>query len=220
MRLDIWSCVLLTVSSSVFAGTWTDDFDDGILADWKEAGVDIKWTESKGIVVSEVPQAESGRSLLVTGDLSWINYTVAVNLRVVNLAGGDWCGILLRYNNEQSFLWVGLSVAWTSYAAGTADEMKEQELLRVGFGQWHELRAEVVNDNCKFFVNDELVLELVDGLLPSGQVGLFSQNSMTEFDDFSVTGPEIPDGGPGFPVVAKDRLATTWSRIKQQNWGR
>lgn len=221
MRISILSCVLLILSTSVFAGTWKDDFEDGILADWKEAGADTKWSESKGVVVSELPQAESGnRRFLVTGDASWENYTVTVNLRVVNLVGGDWCGILLRYNNEDSYHWFGLSVAWTSYAAGTADETKEQENLRVGFGQWYELRAEVENDNFKFFVNDELVLEFVDSILLSGQVGLYTQNSMTEFDDFSVTGPEIPDGGPGFPVETKDRLATTWSKIKHQNFER
>lgn len=49
---------------------------------------------------------------------------------------------------------------------------------------------------------------------------VFAGTWKDDFDDFSVSGSEIPDGGPGFPVVAKDRLAATWSRIKQQNWGR
>lgn len=220
MRTAILFCILLVFSTSVFAGTWKDDFEDANLADWEQAGAAAKWIESKGVVVSELPPVESGnRSFLVTGEQSWKDYTVTVNLRIVNLVGGDWCGILLRYNDENSYYWFGLSAAWTSYAAGTANETKEQENLRVGFGQWYALRVEAKNDNFKFFINDELAFELTDSLLPSGRVGLLTQNSMTEFDDFSITGPEIPDGGPGFPVEPKDRLATTWSKIKQQCLG-
>ncbi len=55
-----------------------------------------------------------------------------------------------------------------------------------------------------------------DAALSDGRVGLFMQNSMAEFDDFKVTGPEILNGGPGYPVDPKDRLSVTWGKIKQQ----
>lgn len=221
MHMAVLSCMLLILSTSVFAGTWIDDFEDGTLADWEAAGIPGIWTESKGVVVSELPPAESGnRSFLVTGDEGWKDYTVTVKLRIANLVGGDWCGILLRYNGEDSFYRFALSAAWTSYAAGTANETKEQKNLRVGFGQWYELRAEAKNDSFKFFINDQLALEFTDSLLSSGRVGLFTQNSMTEFDDFSISGPEVADGGPGFPVEPEGKLATTWSEIKQQDFGR
>ena len=45
--------------------------------------------------------------------------------------GGDCCGILLRYNNTDSHYWFGISAAWTKYAAGTANETREQELIPV-----------------------------------------------------------------------------------------
>jgi len=204
----------LVYVSLVFAGTWKDNFEDGNLADWEEAGEATKWKESKGVMVGELPPVERGtRSFLLTGDESWRDYTVEVKLRVVNLVGGDWCGILLRYNNTDSHYWFGISTAWTKYAAGTANETREQELIRVNFAEWYELRAEVKKETLKLFVNDKLFFE-TDISLTSGRVGLFIQNSTTEFDDFSVAGPEITDGGPGFSVEPKYKLATTWGNIK------
>jgi len=206
--------LLSLITTSALAGTWKDNFEDGNLADWKKAGAATKWKESGGVLVSERPQVESGnRSFLLTGEQSWMDYTVTVKLRVVNLVGGDWCGILFRYSNEQSHDWFGISVAWTKYAAGTANAINEQKPIRVGFGQWYKLRAEVKNDNCKLFVDDKLVFE-ANSDLPSGRVGLFTQNSQTEFDDFSVTGPDITDGGPGFAVSSQSKLTTIWGRIK------
>lgn len=201
----------LVYVSLVFAGTWKDNFEDGSLADWEEEGFATNWKESEGVLVNELERGD--RSFLLTGEQNWNDYTVAVKLRVVNLAGGDWCGILLRYKNTDSHYWFGISTAWTKYAAGTANETREQELIPVKFTEWYKLRAEVNKDNLKLFVNDKLFFE-TDIDLNSGRVGLFTQNSMTEFDDFSVTGPEITDGGPGFSVEPKYKLATTWGNIK------
>ena len=44
-------------------------------------------------------------------------------------------------------------------------------------------------------------------------------NALAHFDDFVVTGPDIPDGGPGgvsFSVRPKDKLAAMWGTIKQE----
>ena len=204
----------LVYVSELFGGTWKDNFEDGNLAEWEEAGEATKWGESKGVVVGELPPVERGtRSFLLTGDQGWKDYTVKVKLRIVNLVGGDWCGMLLRYNSEDSYYWFGISTAWTKYAAGTTNETKEQKLIRVNFSEWYELQAEVKKETLKLFVNDKLFFE-TDISLTSGRVGLFIQNSTTEFDDLSITGADITDGGPGFSVKPKHKLASTWGKIK------
>lgn len=128
--------ILALVSVSfVSAGTWKDNFEDGSLADWEEEGFATNWKESEGVLVNELERGN--RSFFLTGEQNWNDYTVAVKLRVVNLAGGDWCGMLLRYNNTDSHYWFGISTAWTKYAAGTANETREEELIPVKFAEWY-----------------------------------------------------------------------------------
>lgn len=217
MRIGILFCIFLILSAPVFAGTWSDDFSDGILADWEAVGLDSNWDERDGVVVSELPKNESGnQTYLITGNEEWKNYTIEVKANIANLVGGDWCGFVFRYRDENSYYWFGMSAAWTKYSWGTANEIKVQELLRVGVGLPHVLRAEVQGENFKFFVDGKMYFEDADGSLSDGRVGLFMQNSMAEFDDFRVTGPEILDGGPGYAVEPKDKLSITWGKIKQQ----
>lgn len=46
-------------------------------------------------------------------------------------------------------------------------------------------------------------------------MGFSANGAIAMFDDFAVTGPNIPDGGPGAKAVnPKDKLATMWARLK------
>ena len=42
-------------------------------------------------------------------------------------------------------------------------------------------------------------------------------NARARFDDFQVTGENIPDGGPAksFEVEPSEKLSTTWGRLKK-----
>lgn len=218
MRINASFFMLMFLSASVFAGTWSDDFQDGILADWEEAGqAPVEWDEANGVVISELPEAESGNmNILISGDEGWGNYTVNVKAKISNLVGGDWCGMLFRYGSENSFYWFGISAAWTSHGWGTANETKDQEAIRVKTGEWHELQAELNGESLKLSINGQLIFDVIDNSLTEGRVGLFAQNVLAEFDDFSVNGTQIPNGGPGYSVESRDKLPTEWGRIRQQ----
>jgi hypothetical protein len=64
-------------------------------------------------------------------------------------------------------------------------------------------------------MNDELVIDYTDSTYPVGKVGIASMFSGTtaHFDDFSVTGDDVPDGFVA-PVEANGKLATSWGKIK------
>ena len=67
-----------------------------------------------------------------------------------------------------------------------------------------------------------------------GDVGLFTRDDSVPIgaiqlifygrcdiwlDDFTVTGPDVPDGGPGFLQVNSlaEQVTTTWGKLKAQN---
>ena len=55
--------------------------------------------------------------------------------------------------------------------------------------------------------------------LKSGQAGLVISNARVQFDDVTISGEGIPNGGPGKarPVDIKQKLVTTWANIKRAN---
>ncbi|MFQ6043796.1 MAG: sigma-70 family RNA polymerase sigma factor, partial [Candidatus Poribacteria bacterium] len=81
--------------------------------------------------------------------------------------------------------------------------------------RWYRLKMTVEGDLIRCFVDQKQVSEFRSNLYSSGMVGFAVNGVVAMFDDFVVTGPDIPDGGPGFAVNPRDKLATAWGRIKQ-----
>ena len=84
---------------------------------------------------------------------------------------------------------------------------------------WYTLKAIAQGSSTEFYLDDEFVGKFGYAALRSGSVGLVVSNALAHFDDFVVTGPDIPDGGPNgvsFSVEPKDKLATRWGSIKQR----
>lgn len=69
----------------------------------------------------------------------------------------------------------------------------------------------------KCYLDGELVCKLeMDKRFTSGGVGTYLINARAHFDDFVVSGDNIPDGGPGLgkAVESVSKLATTWGNVK------
>lgn len=83
-------------------------------------------------------------------------------------------------------------------------------------GIWYTLRIEAHGNRYIFWV-ENLGLEIMDDSVPRGWIGLhFVGRFNLWLDDFTVAGPTVPDGGPGFPraVLPAEKLTTTWGRLK------
>ena len=50
------------------------------------------------------------------------------------------------------------------------------------------------------------------GKMPVGRIGLGHENTITQYDDFEVEGPDVK----GLSVKPAGKLATTWAKIKRQ----
>ncbi len=86
-------------------------------------------------------------------------------------------------------------------------------------GVWHTLKIEA-HENRYIFWIDNFGLEVVHDSVASGWIRFqFVGKYNILLDDFIVTGPTVPDGGPGSlrAVPVSDRLTTTWGKLKARD---
>jgi hypothetical protein len=81
-------------------------------------------------------------------------------------------------------------------------------------GEWYDLKVIVEENSYQIFVDGDKIQEYErEGVVNSGFVGLKTVSSEALFDDFTVTGPNVPDIG-GLAVEYPGRLAVTWGEIR------
>ena len=86
-------------------------------------------------------------------------------------------------------------------------------------GVWYTLNIERSGDRYTFSVGD-INLETEYHSIPKGWVGLeFRERCNIWLDDFTVTGPNVPDGGPGRQRSVSPAMtsATAWGKLKTRN---
>ena len=83
---------------------------------------------------------------------------------------------------------------------------------------WYTLKIERKGNRYTFWI-DNFGLFTDDDTVPTGWITLnFVGRFIIWLDDFTVTGPDVPDGGPGVLGVnpAAEQLATTWGNLKMK----
>ena len=225
------------MASAVHAGVWVDDFEDGAMEDWHIYNPDLtveSWEEKDGVMTGQI-NVDGSISILQLKpegeDTSlWSNYTVRARLR---LNSG------LEPNGATSF---GIVVydrfAETMYHLCLFLYQEENVLLHIRIGNgaggerfpmaferdvWYDLAVRIETDGNTetiiFKVDDGETLGLTwQASIGSGGVGLVVEGGQASFDNFSVEGENIPDGGHMAPtsVSPAGRAAQVWGKIKQQ----
>ena len=101
--------------------------------------------------------------------------------------------------------------AWRPIAA-------EQALFAYEEKVWYTLKIERKGNRYTFWI-DNFGLFTDDDTVPTGWITLnFVGRFIIWLDDFTVTGPDVPDGGPGVLGVnpVAEQLATTWGNLKMK----
>ena len=232
--------VILTfvLSSLAIAGTWIDDFNDGDLAGWRMLVCfwrdrivvldEGNWFFENGAIVGG-DDNQGKRYDLYTGDMSWTDYIVEVSVKLSKRLEDcpDYTGVWLGAREQEGEGKIGLNL----YAVGI---WRVSTALRGGFkyingfdfndqvlalsseaDRWYRLKINVEKDLITGFVDDIKVYELRDGTFTSGAVSIAVSGMKAIFDDLIVTGPNIPDGGPGHSVNPSRSSVTTWANIKR-----
>ena len=231
---------ICTMVPPTLAGTWSDGFEDENLDEWELAFTfgSTTFKAENGELRMEV-HADVTSMLRVIGSDQWNDCTVTVRVKVLETFG--ICvdgGIFLRQTKlpwEATFYYFFIADEWMGHwYPGVPPEGKGAFAFPHIDGQaqrgrvkaftpepdhWYTLKAIAQDKHAEFYLDDEIVGEFNHPELKSGSVGLVVSNALAYFDDFVVTGPDIPDGGPGgvsFPVAPRSKLATRWGSIKQR----
>jgi len=221
-------------TSSAFAGTWSDGFEHPDLGEWEihlQAGNQPVWEIEDGMLLAN----HSGCSLAWIGKNSWEDYSIETTIvlleerpcgpatpasygagmfmywRIAPCQGHFYAIYRRLWDGRGAGIFAGDSNGW-----GPPGPAK-YKARKLHLGREYKLRTTEEKDLIKCYLDGELVLEFKKRYAV-GVVGLYVINVKAYFDDFVVTGANIPDGGPGLGKAVKPKagFATTWASIKQQ----
>ncbi len=237
--------VLFLLTLPVLAGTFLETFDGKDLDGWQQI-----WTD-KGPAVWEIvddelhaDSREAYTHLLTTGDDTWENYTMELDVKPLKKHGiggisiavrvdGNWlvyCSIfdpvIIRgddppFQEER----IGCYATGLHRPALATLIVEPYPLLRLN--RWSHLKLSVEGDIFTFSINGEQVMaptklqifRQIDVFadfpdFQTGGVGFGLWNYTAVFDNITVTGDSVPNSGD-FPVTPQAKLATTWGNLKK-----
>ena len=244
MKSVIIVAILFLLTFSVWAGTFLETFDGKDLDGWQEI-----WTD-KGPAVWEIVDdqlhAESREAyihLLTTGDNTWEDYTMELDVKPLKKHGIGGISIAVRVDGT----WlVSCSIFDPVIIRGDDPPVQERRigcnagslklpprailiselhpLLRLN--RWAHLKLSVEGDIFTFWIDGEQVMEPTKLLIfrgidvfadfpdfQTGGVGFGLWNYTAIFDNITVTGESVPNSGD-FAVTPQAKLTTTWGNLK------
>ncbi|MFQ6040092.1 MAG: hypothetical protein ACE5PV_04480 [Candidatus Poribacteria bacterium] len=227
--LVIWGLVFAS-NPQCLAGTWRDDFDDGnYKGEWKIYNLNRaveNWRIKDGEAVGEIFQP-GFMSLLLTGMDNWTARTVECRAKFVKEAKDASAELGLSLydgeDDENRYLFViNLTLGFVSISKESKGQWASANFRFVSeMDRWYSLKATVEEQELKFQVNGETFTgREQDEPLKSGQVGLIVANARAHFDDVVISGPGIPNGGPGKvkAVQSRGKLAAKWGQLKTDKY--
>ena len=247
LLIIVFLLIIVTSGHMCIAGTWIDDFSDLTLWDWGgiegfedeefRAGVDDGRLNFRGRRVG----AYFDLTNFMLGKVE--DFKLEMKFMVRNILGPEsssW-GISYYTYNEETGKFEGLL---DFHFQHVFDDLEEQDLAsirmvvwevmenphaltrrfdeRLPFAYekkiWYTLKIDAIGNQYTFSVGDT-ILKAEDSSVPAGWIELrFRGRCNIWLDDFTVTGPNVPDGGPGFAraVFPVGKLSTTWGKLKSK----
>jgi hypothetical protein len=224
-RITVVGLVIYSMFVSfAFAGTWIDDFEDGNLHGWK--GVDVNWVVEHGECSGQWANALAGWAECIEcgieNSASLRDYGIVCRAKLVEKLAGvsPHFGIRFRMGPGDGRgdyeAYIDLEEEEGVFCIAPFQKMSEVRLpFDIVEETWYKLEVIAEGDHFEFFIDDEQIGSFDNASRPSGSVGLEVANAHVHFDDVVITGPEIPDGGPGFAVASQSKLATMWGSVKR-----
>ena len=244
MRFTHIVTLLCFLSFSASAGTFVETFDDG-LADWQELNDHDAVPGAWEIIDTELEMTNpgGGARFFTTGDETWQDYSIEVNVKPLEKRGPGNIGILARVKGGRA-VWCLVSDLFLNdpeskvmcisrnfdEKTGEALYIKPHRLLKLD--KWSQLKLSVGGDHFVFSINGKKITETGDPFIllhddeklmmktkdiashPTGSTGFGLANYTARFDNISITGAGIPDKG-GLSVDPSPKLAIMWASLKQ-----
>jgi hypothetical protein len=230
MKSMVIGLALLLLATSVWAGTLRDDFDDGDMDEW-EIGSG-KWEIKDGELVM-TPQGFPVS--FFAGKPTWGDYTVRVRAMIKKhqATASGWIEGLFILVREQpledplaahgNVYLFGLATRGLSdkmaYGTYMQDDLTLRHFVSEPFewelGKWYDLKLTAEGNQFWFYVDNQLLIHYTDDTYPKGMLGIGASfnGTIVHYDDFSVTGDDVPD--MDFGVSLEGKLATKWGKVKR-----
>ena len=241
MNRAIFAAGLFLLTTSIWAGKFSETFDNAKLKEWQELKRHNVAPGSWKIIDGEL-HAISRREtthLLTIGDETWRDYIIEVDVKPLKKHGPGNIWIAARIQGawlvscvigDRPFL--GLESGTTAIAGNFHENrfvslrFEPSPFLRLN--KWSTLKLSVHRNIIIFWINGKQafktpdipwgkVLQIIDVEFPdflTGGVGLGLTNYTARFDNITITGDSIPDKG-ALSVMPRTKLATTWGSLKE-----
>ena len=235
---------IFLLTCSAWAGTFLETFENGNLDEWQELNAHDAALGSWEVVDGELEMTNpgGGTRLLTTGDETWQDYSIEVNVKPLEKRGPGNIAIVARVEGSRA-VWCSISDLFLNdpeskvmchsrdFAGRTGILlfMKPHRLLKLN--KWSKLQLTVSGDRFIFSINGKKLAETGDPFIflhnggkrmiktedivshPTGGAGFGLANYTARFDNITITGDGIPDKG-GLSVIPRAKLATTWGGLK------
>ena len=220
MKHAVIGVALLLLTTSVWAGTLRDNFDDGDMDEWDLSLAGDFWKVENGELVI-TPRGGLPVQFYI-GETTWDDYTVRVKTKIVKHRSTGFIegsNIVVRRQlpmHGYGFVFGergGNRGAMAFYSKGNITVWHfEFKPFQWKLNTWYDLKLTAKGDRFLLYVDDQLVIDYTDDVHSKGKVGIGAGVSGTtaHFDDFSVTSDDIS----GFSVSPKAKLAATWGQVK------
>ncbi len=181
----------LVITPNGYTTIYTSAFPAGTaLGRWLNTGPG-SWSAGSAGVYSQNSVAGDARAIIGSASAEDQSVTVRMRATAFAVAGGQsarWFGVMLRYVDDQNYVYVSLrsnnTISLRRLVNGQIEVLAEAPLT-VTPGTWYTVRAEALLHATYVYVNGELLLEGPNHwMLPHGQTGLVTYKAAAEFDDF------------------------------------
>lgn len=212
-RVSIMFLIFMAFGSVAFAGTWVVDFNNGKVDDWDE--VFGEWKAEQG-GYAEVAGTQYAKTMW--GDMNWADYTVEVDVTLLEEVGFNCAGLLIRANEDgtQGFrFWIRTDewkCQFSKWVNNAFVHIVEKFIMDVKIGETYHLKVIVEGTRYQCFADEELVIDHDDkeNISANGKIGLITYQAYPLFDNLTISGPKIPSSA----VEPGAKLTASWGAIK------
>ena len=208
--------LMVLLPAVVYGGTLFDDFE-------KENDFWVvnsgEWKIENGVYhqADIVTNGSSGVFSYIEGSNEWGNdFTIEVKLNIQAGTSRE-VGVIYKWQDISNHFHTMIDesdavVRINNIVAGTWQQNQNIN-MPFSLNEWYDLKVIVKEDNYQIFVDGKKIQEYDrEAAVDTGFLGLKTVTTEAFFDDFKVTGPNVPDFGS--PVECAGKLAATWGQIK------
>jgi hypothetical protein len=212
---------MLILCGGIYAGTFFDDFEQP--NDFWIVGMG-EWTFENGVYHQTDTTSNGARGLFsyVEGTENWgDNFTIETEV-IIHTSGVESqleAGIMYKWQDKDNQYHVVLdqnnSLVRINKCANGSWQQNQNINIAFPLEEWHHIKVAVEDNKHEIYVDDEKIQEYEREVGDKdGFIGLKTLGCEASFDNFRVTGPEVPDLGVGSPVEHAGKLPITWGILK------